>query len=261
MTRVSTLGKGIYRIKQGNLYGIEVNGELKIPPDYNILQLEYADYMEATKEYDSSKAAKMGFKGIINSNNDIIIPFRYSVAKINKRYKTVSVCTPKEDKRCGICDFKNNFIIPLKYKIPCQSNTTNFTKHPSVAYICFDNNHSFLYDSLGVMLLDLPFVSIFEADPKHYIVYTSLEGMIGITDSNFNIIIEPIYKSYYWVHKNYMCLGYNKDGKNHSVILDLNDKSIKLDLEGRFDIWDNGKLYHNNSQVYDLNTFQILNKY
>lgn len=261
ITKEVAIGKGMYRIKQGYLYGIEVNGEIKIPPQYNKLQMDYEPYMEATKGYDSKNAAKYGYAGIISAENEVIIPFVYSSATLHKKYNTVLVCTPKENKVCGVCDLKSNPIVPLIYKQPCSIG--QFKKYPNVAYVCNDASRTYFYDSTGLLISEYPFARIYEVEADCYQIYNPIDYKVGLSDSEFNIIIDPVYQMFYWKYENYVCFSYFKEDKMHKVIVDIEDGKVKLDLIGQFELIDDGKFNHvynkNGKQIrdrYDLNTFK-----
>jgi hypothetical protein len=221
--------EGVFHLEQGGLHGMEVDGEVVIPLEYTRLQWDFDSCMEASQG---------GYSGIISSKNELIIPFVYSSASYNRTYHTVNVCkaNPDNTKGCGIVSLDNKPVVPLIHTDHCKS--IRFARHPNIAYACMDLNpvRTVFYDSAGVYISEHPYMFIHDELSNDYYAVIGRDPKYGhgILNSNFEAVVPATYTHFNWFYQNHACLTYLVEGKIHNRIIDLEDGSIKLDLDGLF---------------------------
>lgn len=226
----------VYRLEKDRKFGFEVNREIKIPIEYDKIQWDYAEIMEASKVN----------AGLINSDNEVLIPFEYSVVKYNKFQKTASVSQNDQEKLWGIINLNNNIVIPIIYNAGCME--IQLKLNPKIAYVCNEKkleSRSVFFDLNGALIKETPFFSqIKEIDEKYYAVIAS-DYQHGIVDKSFNYVVEPTYTHFNWYHEGYACLSLFKHSKIYNQIIQLDQGEVKLELPGIFKKPDkNGNFVH-----------------
>ena len=127
-------------------------------------------------------ASKAGKYGIINSSNNILVPFLYDALYFSRPNETDFVIVAKKEKM-GLIDIKNNVLIPFKYDEIENLNNQRYK-------VCV-NGKCYMCDKTGKVLAKQAYEHIgVQYDGKSAVFN---KGMIGYIDDNGKII-EPVHR-------------------------------------------------------------------